>query len=272
MFRFRSRRRSCAPRRDFEPGVVSSGLRALGDLLGGGLARGTTTMLIGPSGVGKSSMALQYVMAAVRRGEHAAVFAFDETFKTATERAAMLGLEIKDAVDSGKVSWERANPSRLSPGEFVWHVRRQVEDHDAKVLVIDSLNSYLGTMPEEQALVLQMHELLTHLNNMGVTTILILSQQGVIGDIHNPVDLSFLSDTLVLLRFFEAAGEVLKAVSVLKKRSGVHELAIREYRLFPDGMKVGPKLAEFHGVLTGVPQYEGGPEPLLGEGGAASAG
>nr|WP_211114462.1 ATPase domain-containing protein [Azospirillum rugosum] len=248
---------------DFEPATVSSGLAGLDELMGGGLTRGTTTMLVGPSGAGKSSLALQYVMAAVNRGDHAAYFSFDETFETLKLRSAALGIDIEDAVRQGQMGWERANPSRLSPGEFVWQVRRQVEDQKARVVVIDSLNSYLSTMPEEKALTLQMHELLTYLNNQGVVTILILAQQGIIADVQNPVDLSFMSDAVVLLRFFEAGGEVRKAISVVKKRTGVHELAIREFRLFPDGMQVGPKLLDFHGVLTGVPTYGGSPDPLL---------
>ncbi len=247
----------------FEPATVSSGLAELDELLGGGLTRGTTTMLVGPSGVGKSSIALQYVMASVKRGEYAAYFSFDEMFETLAQRSTALGVNIEAAVHEGRMGWERANPSRLSPGEFVWQVRRQVEDRKSRVVVIDSLNSYFSTMPEEQALALQMHELLTYLNNQGVVTILILAQQGIVGDIHNPVDLSFMSDAVVLLRFFEAGGEVRKAISVVKKRTGVHELAIREFRLFPDGMQVGPKLLDFHGVLTGVPTYGGSSDPLL---------
>ena len=202
-------------------------------------------------------------MASVRRGEPAAYFSFDESFETLALRSTALGIDIEEAVRKGELGWERANPSRLSPGQFVWQVRRQVEDHNARVVVIDSLNSYLSTMPEEKALILQMHELLTYLNNQGVVTILILAQQGIVGDIQNPVDLSFMSDTVVLLRFFEAVGEVRKAISVVKKRTGVHELAIREFRLFPDGMQVGPQLLEFRGVLTGVPSYDGSADPLL---------
>lgn len=248
---------------DFDPATASSGLAELDALLGGGLTHGTTTMLVGPSGVGKSSIALQYVMAAVTRGEQAAYFSFDETFETLAQRSTALGIDFEQAVRDGTLDWERANPSRLSPGEFVWQVRRRVEDRKARVVVIDSLNSYLSTMPEERALTLQMHELLTYLNNQGVVTILILAQQGIVGDIQNPVDLSFMSDAVVLLRFFEAGGEVRKAISVVKKRTGVHELSIREFRLFPQGMQVGPKLLDFHGVLTGVPTYGGSPDPLL---------
>ncbi|HEV7253690.1 MAG TPA: ATPase domain-containing protein [Mesorhizobium sp.] len=249
---------------EFDEGIVGSGLLELDDLVGGGLTRGTVTMFLGPSGAGKSTLSLRFAMAAIDRGEHAAYFSFDETFKTLAERGAALDLDVKGAVDRKELHWMRANPSRLSPGEFVWNVRRQVEDAKARVIIIDSLNSYLGTMPEEKALVLQMHELLTYLNNKGVVTILILAQQGVVGDVSNPIDLSFLSDTVVLLRFFEAEGQVRKAISVVKKRTGVHELAIREYRLFPHGMKVGPPLSAFRGVLTGVPSYTGDVAPLLG--------
>jgi circadian clock protein KaiC len=248
---------------------VASGIAGLDEVLGGGLDRGTTTMLVGPSGAGKSSMALRYAMAAVGQDEHAAYFSFDETFETLSRRARALGLAVAEAVEAGKLAWSRAIPSRLSPGEFVWQVRREVEDRQARVVVIDSLNSYLGTMPEERSLVLQLHELLTYLNHQGVVTILILAQQGVVGDVHNPIDLSFLSDTVVLLRFFEAAGEVRKAISVIKKRTGVHELAIREYQLFPHGMQVGPPLLELRGVLTGVPTYTGPQKQLIGSGGDA---
>jgi circadian clock protein KaiC len=243
---------------------IASGVAGLDELLGGGLDRGTTTMLVGPSGVGKSSMAVRYAMAAVEQHECAVYFSFDETFETFSRRADALGLAVTEAVQAGRMDWIRANPSRLSPGGFIWQVRRAVEDRHARVVVIDSLNSYLNTMPEEQSLVLQMHELLTYLDNQGVVTLLILAQQGVVGNVKNPIDLSFLSDTVVLLRFFEAAGELRKAASVIKKRSGVHELAIREYRLFPNGMQVGQPLLELQGVLTGVPTYTGSHEALIG--------
>ncbi|MFC7478274.1 ATPase domain-containing protein [Dankookia sp. GCM10030260] len=250
--------------------AVSSGVAGLDKVLGGGLDRGTTTMLVGPSGAGKSSMALHFAMAAVRQGEHAAYFSFDETFPTLSQRAGALGLDMVGAVEAGTLHWSRAIPSRLSPGEFVWQVRREVEDRSARVVVIDSLNSYLGTMPEERSLVLQLHELLTYLNNQGVVTILILAQQGVIGDAHNPIDLSFLSDAVVLLRFFEAMGEVRKAISVIKKRTGVHGLAIHEYQLFSNGLQVGPPLLDLQGVLTGVPTYTGSGTRLIGSGGDAA--
>lgn len=256
-------------RRKFEIEALRSGVAGLDEILGGGLDRGTTTLLVGPSGVGKSSMATRYAMAGVQQGEHVAYFSFDETFEVLSRRAEALGLPVVQAVEEGKLAWTRTNPSRLSPGEFVWQVRRQVEDHKARVVVIDSLNSYLSTMPEERSLELHLHELLTYLNNQGVVTILILAQQGIVGNVDNPVDLSFLSDTVVVLRFFEAGGTVRKAISVIKKRTGTHELAIREYQLFPEGMRVGPPLLQLRGVLSGLPTYSGPQEPLLdGEGDA----
>jgi circadian clock protein KaiC len=245
----------------FPPETISSGLPELDSLLGGGLARGTVTMLIGPSGSGKSSLALQYVMAAARRAESAAIFSFDETFMTFAERAAALGVDVRPVVASGHMAWEEIKPSRISPGEFIWQVRRQVEDRGVRLVVIDSLNSYLAAMPEEQALMLQMHELLKYLDSRGVTTLLIVAQHGLVGELHAPVDLSFLSDAIVLLRFFEIGGEVRKAISVVKKRSGRHETTIREYRLSDKGVGVGPILLEFSGVLTGTPTYTGAKAP-----------
>jgi circadian clock protein KaiC len=246
----------------FQLETVSSELPGLDALLGGGLTRGTVTMLLGPSGAGKSSLALQYVMAAARRKEAAAIFAFDETFETFAARAAGLGTDIAPAVESGLLVWEDMKPTRISPGEFTWSVRRHVEDKDVRLVVIDSLNSYLATMPEEQALILHMHELLTYLDYRGITTIVIMSQHGLLGDLQAPIDFSFLSDTIVLLRYFEAAGEVRKAISVVKKRSGLHELSIREYRLTSKGVQVGPVLLDFQGVLAGSPAYIGVREPL----------
>lgn len=256
-------------RRTFADEVLRSGITGLDEILGGGLERGTTTMLVGPSGVGKSTMAIRYAMAGVTQGKRVAYFSFDETFAVLSRRAEALDLPVSKAVEEGTLSWNRVSPTRLSPGEFVWQVRREVEDHGAGVVVIDSLNSYLGTMPEERSLELHLHELLTYLNNQGIMTILVLAQRGIVGNIENPIDLSFLSDTVVVLRFFEAAGTVRKAISVIKKRTGVHELTIREYQLFPEGMRVGPPLLQLQGVLSGLPLYTGPQEPLLKDGGHA---
>jgi circadian clock protein KaiC len=247
---------------EFRPEFVSSDISALDELLGGGLRRGTSTLLIGPSGVGKSSLAIQYAVAATRRGTPAAIFALDESYRTAAERARGLGLDLDGARRSGQLHWERASPTTLSPGEFVDRVVRQVEA-GVRVVVIDSLNSYIASMPEEHALVLHIHELLASMGNRGVATILILAQHGLVGDAQAPLDLSFLTDAIVLLRYFEAEGEVRKAVSVLKSRSGLHETAIREYRLNPvQGISVGPPIRAFQGVLTGVPSFIGKPGSL----------
>jgi circadian clock protein KaiC len=247
---------------DFPLEALSSEIGALDALLGGGLRRGTSTLLIGPSGVGKSSLSLQYAVAASGRGERAAIFAFDEAYRTAAERASGLGMDLDVARESGNLFWRRMSPTTISPGEFVDEVKNQVRA-GASIVVIDSLNSYIASMPEEQALILHMHELMTYLGNKGIVTILIMAQHGLLGTIEAPIDLSFLADTIVLLRYFEADGEVRKAISVLKSRSGMHETAIREYHLSSEsGVSVGPPIRAFHGVLTGVPTFVGSPGSL----------
>jgi circadian clock protein KaiC len=228
-----------------------------------GLDRGTTTMLIGPSGAAKSTIAMSYALAAQRDGESASFFSFDETYETFQRRNESMNLDPTEAMDAERFYWRRMNPSRISPGEFVWQVRRDVEDRNVRVVVIDSINSYLSTMPEEQSLILHLHELLSYLNKRGIVTILVLAQQGVVGDVENPVDLSFLSDTVILCRFFEAAGTLRRALAIVKRRTGTHTLAIHEYRLSSSGMQVGPELTELRGIFTGVPAYTGAHEELL---------
>jgi circadian clock protein KaiC len=241
---------------DFPSENLSSEIAEIDEMLGGGLRLGTSTLLIGPSGVGKSSLALQYAMAATRRGAHAAIFAFDESYRTAAERALGLGMDLGSVKASGRLVWEQVSPTTISPGEFVDKVQRQV-GAGARVVVIDSLNSYMSSMPQEQALILHMHELSAYLGNQGVTTILVMAQHGMVGNTQAPLDLSFLADAIVLLRYFEAEGEVRKAVSVLKSRSGQHETTIREYRLSSEGVGVGPPIRAFQGVLTGIPTFVG---------------
>lgn len=252
-------------KRAFPAERVLSDLGALDELLGGGLRRGTSTLILGPSGVGKSSLALQYATAATRRGQRAAVFAFDESYRTAAERARGLGMNMDELVDEGRLVWEQINPATLSPGEFVDTVKRHVDENkaNARLVVIDSLNSYIASMPEERSLALHLHELLAFLGNQGVSTILIMAQHGLVGQPEAPLDVSFLADTIVLLRYFEAEGQVRKAISVLKNRSGQHEAAIREYRLAQGGIHVGAPIREFQGVLTGVPTYVGTANMLL---------
>jgi circadian clock protein KaiC len=241
----------------FEAGQLSSGLVELDTLLGGGLDRGTSTLIIGPAGAGKSAISTQYAIAAARRGEHAAIFAFDERIGTLLARSESLGLDLQAQIDSGRMSIRQVEPSELSPGEFAAHVRRAVERDQATVVVIDSLNGYLQAMPDERLLLVHMHELLGYLAHKGVCTILVMAQHGLIGTMQSPTDVSYVADTVLLLRYFEAQGRIRKAISVVKKRSGKHENAIRELVFSPKGVTVGEPLTDFHGVLTGVPRFTG---------------
>lgn len=239
-------------------GFAASGNVELDQLLGGGLERGTNALLIGAAGVGKSSVALNYAIAATQRGEHAAIFAFDEGWGTLVARSRSLGLPLEDKVASNKIHFQQIDPAEMSPGEFASIVRRSVEVDHAKVIVIDSLNGYLNAMPDERFLILQMHELLSYLAFKGVVTILVLAQHGLVGPMETPVDISYLSDTVLMLRYFEADGRVRRALSVVKKRPGKHETTIREFRLGKGGLRVGPPLTEFSGIFTGTPHFTGG--------------
>ena len=258
-------------RRAFAQESISSAVPELDELLGGGLDRGTSTLIMGPAGSGKSSIAAQFVACAARRGELAAAFIFDEGLGIHLARAAGLGNDMSDEVQSGRILAQQIDPAELSPGEFTHRVRQAVEQDGARVVVIDSLNGYLQAMPDEQFLTAQMHELLTYLNQQGVVTLLVMAQHGFLGtQMGTPVDVSYLADTVVLLRYFEAGGAVRRAISVVKKRTGFHEDTIRELRLSGKGIKVGAPLTAFQGVLTGVPVYTGGAAPPKeGDGGAA---
>ncbi len=241
----------------FPDGNVSSGVTGVDSLLGTGIARGTSMLIVGPAGVGKSSLATQYVLAALQRGENASIYTFDEGRNTLLERSKGLGMNLYEHLDSGRLTIQQVNAAELSPGHFAYRVRQRVEEEGQGVVVIDSLNSYLTAMPAEQFLVMQMHELLAYLNQRGVLSILVMAQQGLVGPMQSPIDVSYLTDTVMLLRFFEFRGSVHKAISVLKKRSGAHEGTIREFHLSSQGVNVGPALSEFHGVLTGVPTFTG---------------
>jgi circadian clock protein KaiC len=234
---------------------IGSGVPGLDAMLGGGIDRGTSTLLLGPAGSGKSAMATCFVMSAAARGEPAAIFAFDESEATMFARAEALGMRLREHVEAGLVSVKSIDPAELSPGEFVTEVRRTVEQ-GARMVVIDSLNGYFNAMVDEQFVLAQMHELLSFLGHRGVATILVMAQHGLVGSMEAPIDVSYLADSVVLLRFFEAQGRVRKAVSALKKLTGRHEDSIREYLITPDGLVVGPPLREFRGVLTGVPDYD----------------
>lgn len=234
-----------------------SGNAEIDQLLGGGLERGTNALLIGSAGVGKSSLALTYAIAAAERGEHAVFFAFDEGRGTVEARAKSLGLPVEKHFASGLIRFQQIDPAEQSPGEFAANVRKSVEADNARIVIIDSLNGYLNAMPDERFLVLQMHELLTYLGQQGVMTILILAQHGLVGPMETPLDISYLSDAVLMLRYFESAGTVRRALSVVKKRSGHHEHTIREFRLTGAGITLGPPLKNFSGIFSGTPQYTG---------------
>jgi len=238
-----------------------SGNAELDRLLGGGLERGTNALLIGAAGVGKSSLALTYAIAAAERGEHAVFFAFDEGRGTVEARARTLGLPLEPYLDSRHIRFQQIDPAELSPGEFAANVRKSVEDDNARVVIIDSLNGYLNAMPDERFLILQMHELLTYLAQQGVLTILVLAQHGLVGPMDTPLDISYLSDAVLMLRYFEFAGTVRRALSVVKKRSGNHEHTIREFRLSKAGITLGPPLTEFSGIFSGNPLFRGATIP-----------
>jgi len=223
--------------------------------MGGGIDRGSSVVFMGPPGSGKSLIGMQFAVAAAARGENVKSFLFDETKKMVEMRAAGVGFKL--AGHRGTMTLQQIDPAEMAPGEFVQSVRESVEKDDVKLIVIDSLNGYINAMPEEQFLSLQMHELLGYLSHRGVVTILILAQAGVMGQMQTPVDISYLADSVVLLRYFETAGRLRRAISVLKRRGGFHETTIRELELSSAGLKVGPPLAQFHGIMTGVPRLVG---------------
>jgi circadian clock protein KaiC len=234
-----------------------SGVKALDTLVGGGLDYGTSTLIIGPSGTGKSTIGLQYAYEAMKRGEKALVVSFDETSGIFERRASGLGMDIAPFIESGQLTYRQVDPAELSPGELTGIIRDHVEQDGVTVVVLDSLSGYQQAMPEENFLLLQMHEILTYLNQQNVLTLLILTQTGMIGQMSNPLDLTYLSDSVLLLRYFEADGEIRRALSMVKKRTGKHEPSIREFKISGSGLEVGPQLGGFHGVLTGTPVYEG---------------
>ena len=236
---------------------VSSGIKELDALFGGGLDRGTTTLILGTAGTGKSTLSLQYARQMASKGDRGVIFAFDETRTIMLARAKALGMDLEKHVKSGAVTVQQVNPAELSPGEFAARIRKEV-DEGCKLVVIDTLNGYLNAMPGEKYLTNQLHELVAYLNYNGVVTILILAQHGLVAAAEAPIDLSYLSDTVVNLRFFEAAGEVKQSIAIIKKRSGRHEKTIREFKLESGrGIRVGPPLREFQGVLTGIPVFQG---------------
>ena len=241
----------------FTPEVRPSGSDSFDALLGGGLVRGTNTLMVGPSGIGKTTLSTRCLLSALERGEKASFYLFDEGLGTFFARSASLGMDLRPFADSGQLKIHHIDPAEWSPGEFAQLLRDAVETGGVSFLIIDSLNAYLQAMPGEQFLILQMHELLSYLNQKGVTTILVLGQHGLIGEVKSDVDLSYLSDSTVLLRFFETNGRLRRAITVIKSRAAEHAQTIHELQLTRDGIRIGNPLEGFEGVLTGLPSYRG---------------
>ncbi len=249
---------------DREP--VSCGLGQLDTMLNGGLTRGSSLLLMGPAGAGKSTIAMQYAFAAAQRQEHHAVYLFEEHIDTYLDRASSLGIDIRSHIKNGVAHIQQVDPAEMSPSEFAHNIRDQVDHYNLRLVVIDSVNGYLNAMPEQRYLNLHMQELLSYLNRKGIVTLLIIAQYGMLGqEVKTPIDLTSITDTVILLRYFEAFGEVRQSIAVLKKRTGGHEHIIRELRLGSHGIRIGEPLKDFQGVLTGIPSYLGKTDPLFGE-------
>ena len=244
---------------------MTSGVAGLDELLGGGLERGSSCLVLGPAGTGKSLVTLYFIVSAIARGEKAALFAFDEELGLLFDRTLAMGIDLRALVEGGHLIVQQVDAAELSPGEFTAQVRECVTTRGIKTVVIDSLNGYQAAMPEEGFLLLHMHELLQYLNRQGATTFLTVAQHGLVGDMKAPIDVTYLADTVILLRYFEMSGEVRRAISVIKKRSGPHEKTIREFSISDDGLLVGPPLTGFHGVLRGVPNFVGEGAGLMGD-------
>jgi circadian clock protein KaiC len=242
----------------FDEQRIESGVTELDKMFGGGVSRGSSTLIVGPTGSGKSTLAIQYASAAIKRGDKASVYVFDEVRRTALDRAESLGMPILAQIESGKLCVIQIDPAELSPGELTASIRKDVEEKDVRVVVIDSLNGFQNAMPGEKDLNLHLHELLSFLNQRGVATFLILTQHGLVGTMQTSVDVSYLADTVVLLRYFETQGMIRQAISVVKQRVGAHERTLREFSLSKDGIKVGEPLINFRGILTGVPDLQEG--------------
>jgi circadian clock protein KaiC len=241
--------------------AISSGNIQLDTLLGGGIDSGSSTLVLGPAGAGKSLLGFQFAAAAIARGEKVALFAFDEELGLLFRRTRGMGIDLEAFRNEGSLLVEQVDAAELSPGEFAHRVGQCVQKNGVRTVIIDSLNGYQMAMPEEESLILHMHELLQFLNRLGAATFVTVAQHGLVGDMKTPVDVTYLADTVILLRFFEAEGRVRRAISVIKKRTGCHEDTIREMKITSRGLELGEPLEEFHGVLRGVPTCVGKPKP-----------
>jgi len=244
---------------------LSSGVKELDDLTGGGLDRGTSNLFLGPAGSGKSTLALQFACAAAARGEKVAMFNFEESSASLALRTGSLGIGFEDYVKNGHITLRKVNPAEMTPGQFTSLVREAADVEKADIIIIDSLNGYIHSMPEQEFLVLQLHELLTYLGSRGVVSIMVLTQAGIMGSMQSPLDLTYLADTVILTRFFEAFGKVKKAISIIKKRTGEHEETLREFKMGPGGIKVGKVLEEFSGIFSGIPKFTGTASKIMEE-------
>lgn len=251
--------------REFDAAPLKSGVEALDALVGGGLDRGTSSLLLGPAGTGKSTFAMQFAVAAATRGEKVFAYLFEENRRTLLARSKSIGLPVRELIEAGRIALRQIDPAELSPGQFVHLVQQNVEEEKARVVLIDSLNGYLQAMPDAKFLTIQLHELLAFMNQHGVVTLMTVAQHGLLGTMKTPVDLTYIADTVILLRYFEQGGGIRKAVSVIKKRIGPHENTIREFLLDEHGLRVGAPLEEFQGVLTGVPTFIGNSSKMLPE-------
>lgn len=243
--------------REFVRENFKSGISRLDDLLGGGLGRGTSTMFMGPPGTGKSTLAVKFAITAAERGEKTLMFIFDETTGTVLDRTMQLGMDLERHTDSGLIQLQQIDPAEISPGELVSRIREGVTRDGVKLIVIDSINGYMNAMPAERHLTLQLHEVLAYLSQLGVITIMVLAQRGLVGMMQSAVDLTYLADTVVLSRYYEFRGELKQALSVIKKRSGNHERTIREMWIDGQGIGLGEPLRDMQGVTTGVPSFFG---------------
>ena len=250
---------------NFKRETFSSGVQALDHLLGGGLDRGTSNLILGPAGSGKSTIAVRFAVAAAERGQRVAMYAFEENLSNLLSRAAQLDMDLQPHIDSGHITLQKVDPAELTPGQFATLLRKATVGESADLVIIDSLNGYIHAMPEQQFLMLQLHELLSYLSNKGVVSIMILAQAGIMGSMQSPLDLTYLADSVIITRFFEAFGRVKKAISVVKKRTGAHEETLRELKIAKGGVFVGPILEDFSGIFSGIPTFIGDKNKIMKE-------